>query len=67
MAEKSARLQLESASNWKSESGGYGANRNLDVSVADEAKEEEKGDIVNALLTKTLIKPLQQCHATLLC
>ena len=67
MAEKSARLQLESTSDWKSESGGYGANRNLDVSVAEEAREEEKGDIVNVLLTKTLIKPLQQYHTTLLC
>ena len=40
MAEKTGRLQLEN-NDWKSDSGGYGGNRNVDVSVAEEAREDE--------------------------
>ena len=40
MVEKSARLQLES-NGWKSESGGHGENNNLNVSVAEQARENE--------------------------
>ncbi|CAB4008983.1 adhesion G- coupled receptor D1-like, partial [Paramuricea clavata] len=40
MVEKSARLQLES-NGWKSESAGHGGNNNLNVSVAEEARENE--------------------------
>ena len=41
MAEKNARLHLESS---KSESGGYGGYDNQNVSVAEEAKEDEQYD-----------------------
>ena len=40
MVEKNARLQLESS---KSESGGYGGYNNLNLSVAEEAKEADHG------------------------
>jgi hypothetical protein len=41
MVEKNARLQLEN-SDWKSESGGYSGHNNLNVSVAEEAKEDDQ-------------------------
>jgi hypothetical protein len=39
MVEKSARLQLDSS---KSESGGYGGYHNQNLSVAEEAKEDDQ-------------------------
>lgn len=41
MAEKNGRLQLEN-NDWKPDTGGYGGNRNLNVSVAEEAREEDE-------------------------